>query len=84
MAALLTEVHILQASLQLGYTRNDSAISANEAFDDLWKKHHITRNDYNRYVTFYTRHPELLDSIYEKVMSNISEQKAETLGKIHH
>ncbi len=84
MAVLLTEVHTLQASLQLGYSKNDSIISAGQAFADLWKKRHITQNDYNRYVTFYTHHPEMLDSVYEKVINNINQQKAELLGKTNH
>lgn len=82
MAVLLTDVHKLQASLQLGYTRNDSVIPATMAFDDLWKKHHITENDYNRYISFYSRNPELLDSVYERVLNNLNQQKAELSGKV--
>lgn len=84
MAELLTEVHILQSSLQLGYSRNDSIISARQAFDELWEEHHISEMDYNRYVDFYTHHPGLLDSVYEKVISNLSQRKAELQGKAKH
>lgn len=80
MAVLLTDVHMLQASLQLGYTRNDSAISSTEAFNDLWKKHHMTAADYNRYVNYYSRNPTLLDTVYERVLNNLSQQKAELMG----
>jgi hypothetical protein len=84
MASLLTDVHILQASLQLGLVRHDSIIPAPAAFAELWKKHHITQKDYNRYVDYYTRHPRLLDSVYEKVLINVSEEKAKLLGNARH
>ena len=80
LVEVLTEVHILQATMQLGYTQNDSLFSAQKAFQTLWRKHSMTESDYQKDMKFYGYHPELLDSVYEKVLSNLEEQKAELLG----
>jgi hypothetical protein len=83
LVQVLTDVHILQATMQLGYPQTDSATTSQKAFEALWKKHHITESDYQKDMKFYSYHPELLDSVYDKVLSNLAEQKAELLGHKH-
>ncbi len=83
MVTVLTDVHIFQATLQLGYIREDSARLVAKAFDDVLKKHHLTEDEYSKSIKYYSYHTSLLDGIYEKVLSNISQQKAELLGKKH-
>ncbi|HXB13448.1 MAG TPA: DUF4296 domain-containing protein [Bacteroidia bacterium] len=80
LVLVLTDVHILQATMQLGYTQNDSLFTSHKAFQSIWKKHHMTEGDYEKDMKFYSYHPEILDSVYEKVLSNLEEQKAELLG----
>ncbi len=80
LVQVLTDVHIMQATVQLGYTQNDSLFATQKAFQSLWKKHHMTQDDYDKDMKFYSYHPELLDSVYEKVLSNLEQQKAELLG----
>jgi hypothetical protein len=83
MVAILTDVHLLQASIQLGYFQDDTITTVQKAFKDLWKKHHVNEDDYNKSIKYYSYHPILLDPVYEKVMSNLNEQKVELLGKKH-
>src|SRR5579863_7648451 len=83
MVQVLTDVHIFQATLQLGYLQNDSATEVAKTFNTLLKKHHLTEEQYNKSVKYYSYHPALLDDIYEKVLSNLSQQKAELQGKKH-
>lgn len=83
MVVILTDVHILQASIQIGYFQGDTSNSVHKAFEDLWKKHHLSEETYNKSIQFYTYHPALLNLIYEQVLSNLSQQKAELLGKKH-
>jgi hypothetical protein len=82
MVNVLTDVHVLQAKIQLGYYA-DSIHTPQKGFDELWKKHHITEEEYNTSIKYYTYHTALLSDVYEKVLSNLSEQKATQLGKKH-
>jgi hypothetical protein len=83
MVTLLTDIHIFQANLQLGYFQNDSANASHKAFLDILEKHNLSQEDYNESIRFYTFHPVLLDSVYEKVLNNLNQQKAELMGKKH-
>jgi len=83
LVVVLTDVHIFQASLQLGYIRGDSAQFAAKAFEEVLKKHHLTQEQYSKSLKYYCYHPALLDDVYEKVLNNLSQQKAEMLGKKH-
>jgi len=83
MVQVLTDVHIFQATLQLGYFKSDSVQVTAKAFDDILKKHHLTQGEYSKCLEYYCYHPDLFDDIYEKVLNNISKQKAELLGKKH-
>jgi hypothetical protein len=83
MVQVLTDVHIFQATLQLGYFKSDSAQVAAKAFEDILSKHHLTQSEYSKCLEYYCYHPALFDDIYEKVLNNISRQKAELLGKKH-
>jgi hypothetical protein len=83
MVVVLTDVHIFQATLQLGYFPSDSAQVAAKAFENILKKHRLTDIQYSKCLEYYCYHPALFDDIYEKVLNNISQQKAELLGKKH-
>ncbi len=80
MMAVLSDVHIMQASALQGYSQNDKDTSIDQAYQSLWKKHHITESTYTQSMQFYCDHARLLDSIYEKVLTNLNQQKVELMG----
>jgi hypothetical protein len=80
MTALLADVHILQASAQLGYSENIKDTSLQLAYQSLWRKHNLTENSYNKNMLYYCNHPKLLDSVYEKVLGDLNQRKAELMG----
>ena len=81
MIQVLTDVHIAEASAQMGLIQAGKDSLSKEAFDGLYKKHHITEADYHTSLNYYLAHPSLLDSVYDKVLNNLSQQKAEMMGK---
>jgi len=83
LVQVLTDVHIFQATIQLGSFQNDSAGTVHKAFEAILQKHNLTDSIYNRSLKFYSYHPDVFDDIYEKVLSNLSQQKAELMGKKH-
>jgi hypothetical protein len=83
MTTILSEIHVLQASAQQGYTPNPKDTNFDEAYHSLLKKHHLTDSSYKQSMQFYCDHARLLDSVYEKVLSNLNQQKAELMGEKH-
>jgi hypothetical protein len=83
LVEVLTDVHIFQATIQLGNFQNDSAGKVNKAFEAILKKHRLSDEEYNRSLKFYSYRPDVFDDIYEKVLNNLSQQKAELMGKKH-
>ena len=81
MVQVLTDVHIAEASAQMGLIPPGKDSLSKEAFDALYKKHHITEMDYHTSLNYYLAHPSILDSVYDKVLNNLSQQKAEMMGK---
>jgi len=80
MVQILSDANILQASAQLGYSESDKDTSIQMAYQSLWKKHNLTENSYSQNMRFYCDHPKLLDSVYERVLSNLNRRKAELMG----
>jgi hypothetical protein len=81
MVEVLTDVHLVKASQQLGMVIDTADTAKFTSIDYVWKKHHITQTDYQKSLDFYTHNTTLLDSIYENVLNNLSKQKAELLAK---
>ena len=81
MADILTDVHLVQASQRLGMVLDTADTAAFTSFNYVWKKHRITESEYKKCLDYYSHNPRILDSIYEKVLNNLSKQKAELLGQ---
>jgi hypothetical protein len=81
MSVILSDIHILQASAQLGYSQSPNDTSLKMAYESIWKKHHLTDSSYNQSMRFYCDNAKLLDSVYEKVLNNLNRQKAELMGE---
>lgn len=81
MVDVLTDVHLVQASQRLGMVIDSADTASYTTFNYVWKKHRITEDEYKKCLDFYSHNPSILDSIYEKVLNNLSKQKAVLLGK---
>lgn len=81
MVNVLTDIHLVKAAQQMGMVIDSTDTSKFASFNYVWKKHHITENEYEKSLDFYTHNPAILDSIYENVLNNFSKQRAELLAK---
>ena len=81
MAEVMVDIHLLEATVNLTVTATDKA-AFNEKGDqiDVYKKHNITRKQYEDSYLFYTRHPELLGEIYQQVLNELSKMQAEVMN----
>ena len=77
MSTILTEMHIAEAygqfvgrdSLQTGIKNIDSI----KQFDaSILKENKVTETEFRQSIDWYKSRPELLDSIYQQVLTNIS------------
>ena len=84
MIDVITDIHLVKASQQLGMVMDTADTASFTSFGYVWKKHHISEDEYKKSLDFYSHNLPLLDSMYEKVLNNLSKQKAELLGSKKH
>lgn len=82
MVEVMTDVHLLEASMNLNVYNIDKTVAENPTpgFDVL-KKNNITKQQFDESFDFYSRHPSLLNEIYEIVLNDLSRMQAETMNK---
>ncbi len=76
MAAILTDIHLTEASAQF-YKTNDSIVvsrqdSSKKYMAIVLGKHQITQQQFTDNIAWYKNNPELLDSVYGLVITNLS------------
>ena len=77
MSILLTEMHIAESYAQ--YVPKDSLATDMKNQDSLKKyiaaillENNTTEQTFKESIKYYTAHPELMDSVYQQVLSNIA------------
>lgn len=77
---LIVDIHMIDAYMTL--RMNDSLnFEPKKLNNAVFKNHDITREKFNETIQFYSQSPQLLDSLYEKILVRMSEMKAETMDK---
>lgn len=78
MIGLLLDIHIAEATNNLNTMEYAPQGQVPDSLtDDVLKKHGISFVQYTQSMEFYTRHPQLLDSMYTDVINEISKLQAE-------
>jgi len=84
MAAVLFDVHLLEASMNLDDTNVNKLSAAGNNTNlvfDVFQKHGISKNTYDISFEFYTQHPALLSHVYELVINDLSKMQAQVMNK---
>lgn len=76
MVQLLVDIHQADAYFGIDPAR-DQKIQSGQVKKAILEKHGITLEQYEQAVALYARKPLKLDTIYEKVLSRLSEMRAE-------
>jgi len=83
MTNLLTQVHIIDGGLYNVTQTPDSLYKYGTArYKDLFKRFHTNADQFIKSYKFYTAHPEMLETIYEKITINL-QQKSDSLNKLN-
>ena len=81
MIPILVDIHIAQAAASI-YNANDSAMfNMNEMLPYILSIHHVEPATYDSSVGFYTRHPELMQQMYDEVIIELSKEEGEVSSK---
>jgi len=78
MVIILTEVHIAEAILR--EVKADSKNKEKKAevyFAEIFEKHKVTRDQYEKSIEFYQQHLEIYKEIYEEVITLLSQKQTE-------
>lgn len=82
MAEVLMDVHLLESSMNLNVYNMDRIAAENTTPGfDILKKNSVTKQQYDQSFDFYSKHPALLNEIYDSVLNNLSKMQAEVMNK---
>jgi hypothetical protein len=83
MTQVIADIHIAEAEINLNSppplpeSQKDSVLRNKIDFERIFAKNKITRVQYDSSLSFYIDHPELLDTIYVQVISELSKRQIE-------
>jgi hypothetical protein len=77
IAAILVDIHLLEAVIDLNLVPGGNDLKNNQKYYPVFKKHNITRQQYDSSMVFYSSNPALLNQIYDNVIAALSRKQAE-------
>lgn len=80
MIAVLTDIHLAEASLRVGKIQRISAADSNyqkSLYLTIFEKHDITPGEFRASLRYYTKRISELDEIYAEVITGLAEQEAQ-------
>ena len=81
MAEVITDIHMAEAETSVR-TFPDSISKEKMSFQKIFDKHSVTQKQYDESLSFYMEHPEILDTVYDNVLNELSKKQGEaTQGK---
>jgi hypothetical protein len=81
MTNILTDVHIIEGA-RIGKMVLGDSLYALDHYKALWKKHHISEAIYDSSFQYYSRNAELMDEMYEEVLTRLTTMTSELQGTI--
>ena len=77
MIPVLVDIHIAQSATGLYDPEDSVKYTMNELLPYILKIHHIEKVKYDSTISFYTRHPEIMQQMYEEVINELSKKQGE-------
>jgi len=73
MKAVLIDLYIAEAAADLQEITNDSLLLPHKSYyyDDIFKNHQITKEQYDKAYEYYTSKPKVLLKIYEEMKTDL-------------
>jgi hypothetical protein len=80
LVPILADVHIAQAASVMNAASDSTRYSLSELMKYIFKIHNTTQAQYDSSVGFYTHHPEIMEQIYDSVITELSKKQGEVEG----
>lgn len=81
LVPILVDIHIAQAATGLYNAGDSSHHTMNDYIPYILKIHKVERAVYDSTIAFYTLHPEILQEMYDEVISELSKKQGEVSSK---
>jgi len=74
MKTILTDLYLAEAAAELYRITKDSTLLPHKSyyFDEIFKKHNITKHQYEEAYNYYTSQPEMLLEIYDTMHADLN------------
>lgn len=77
MEGILYDMHLAEGVIAINPSKGDTnARRALGYYDQIYKKHNITKEEFKTSYDFYIKHPVLMDSVYNDVIIRLSETES--------
>jgi len=78
LVIILTQIHIAEAILhELKTDTKHKEKTAQNYYSEIFAKHGITLDQYEKSIEYYQQHPEIYQDIYEEVITQLSQKQTE-------
>ena len=77
MVSILTEIHLAQAAVSMNVPGYTARFTTSDYLPSIFKKHHTTKQRFDKSLRFYSDNPNLLDSIYKEVLDDLNRKEGE-------
>lgn len=76
MVFIMMDVHIAEAGVKT-LPADSLLINTKTYYEFIYKKHHITEEQFQKSLRYYTYNPELLQEIYVRITEEMSKKETE-------
>ena len=83
MDKVLVDIHIAEAALKYKRGKGEKfKLYSNQYFDYVFKKHNISKKQFDESLEYYYKHEKQLDNIYKNVLKELERIKNEVDEKV--
>ncbi len=82
LVGIMVDMHLVETASNLKLIGTDSLKpNYNQMFEAIFKKHGITKTEFDSTLFFYSKRPDEMSGIYDKVLERLSEMDAEASAR---
>jgi len=82
LVGIMVDMHLVETAANLKLIGADSLKpNYNQMFEAIFKKHGITKTEFDSTLFFYSKKPDEISGIYDKVLERLSELDAEASSR---
>lgn len=80
MTDLMTDIHLVEGA-RIGKRTIGDTLPISVYYQLVWDKYDLDKEMYDSLFSYYSRHPAVMEEIYNKVLQRLSEMEAQSMQK---